>query len=193
MRVITGQAKGKKLKAPKGLTTRPTTDRVKEALFNILNLYIEDSQVLDLFAGSGSIGIEALSRGAKKSFFVDKSSEAIKCINDNLHHTNLISKAEVYRNDVFNALLLLGRKKEKFDIIFIDPPYLQGFEINVLEKIKEYSLLYHDGIIIIEISKKDIIPEIITDFYCERSENYGDTTLLFYTSVKSDGQNKGEN
>jgi 16S rRNA (guanine966-N2)-methyltransferase len=193
MRVITGVAKGSKLIAPKGMTTRPTTDRVKEALFNIINNHLHKATFLDLFAGSGGNGIEALSRGAQKAVFIDESIEAIKVIHENLQRTRLAEKAEVYRNDSLKALEYLQKRKEQFDIIFLDPPYLKGFEVQTLSKIGECRLLAPQGIIIVECSKKDNIPEEINNFLCLRVENYGDTKLMFYTQPDNKGTVEEEN
>ena len=121
MRVIAGSAKRLQLKTIEGMDTRPTTDRIKETLFNMISAYIADSNFLDLFSGSGAIGIEALSRGAACAVFVEQSKKAMECIKENLRYTKLADKAEVYETDVLNALNRLEGKKT-FDYIFMDPP-----------------------------------------------------------------------
>ena len=120
MRVISGTARGTKLKTIENISTRPTLDRVKEALFNILQDKLKDSVVLDLFAGSGALGIEALSRGAKKAYFCDKNPEAIKVIKDNLNKTRFIDKAIIFNCDYINAIRKIN---EELSIVFLDPPY----------------------------------------------------------------------
>ena len=123
MRVITGSARGRKLFAPEGLEVRPTTDKVKEAVFSAVQFDLEDALVLDLFAGSGQMGIEALSRGAKRAIFVDSSAKSVKCVNENLHNTKLDKFAEVISRDSFDYIRMTARS---FDIIILDPPYRQG-------------------------------------------------------------------
>lgn len=150
MRVIAGIAKGHKLQAPEGMQTRPTTDRIKETLFNILSPDLMDCSFLDLFSGTGAIGIEALSRGAKKAVFVDSSIESRKIIDNNLSHTKLADKAVVYTNKVVEVILALGEKSEKFDIIFMDPPYKKGYVEEALKAIKDAELLNEQGYIVIE-------------------------------------------
>lgn len=151
MRVIAGSAKRLQLKTIDGMDTRPTTDRIKETLFNMISAYIADSNFLDLFSGSGAIGIEALSRGAACVVFVEQSKKAMECIKDNLKYTKLDDRAEVYETDVLNALSRLENTKT-FDYIFMDPPYNQLHEKRVLEYLSHSSLLSDDGIIIVEAS-----------------------------------------
>jgi RNA methyltransferase, RsmD family len=149
MRVIAGTAKRLQLKTLPGLETRPTTDRIKETLFNMINHELCDCRFLDLFSGSGGIGIEALSRGAKKCVFIEKNQHAIKCIEENLRFTKLMPNAQVLRSDVLSGLHLLN-EQEPFDFIFMDPPYEQGLEKQVLEKLISSNLINEDTIIIIE-------------------------------------------
>lgn len=151
MRVIAGSAKRMPLKTIPGMDTRPTTDRIKETLFNMIAPYMADCSFLDLFAGSGAIGIEALSRGAKNVVFVEHSKNAVDCINDNLKFTRLEAGAQVMSTDVITALKRLDGM-EAFDYIFMDPPYDKELEKNVLEYLKNSKLLAKDGIIIVEAS-----------------------------------------
>ena len=151
MRVIAGSAKRLQLKTVEGMNTRPTTDRIKETLFNMISAYIADSNFLDLFSGSGAIGIEALSRGAACAVFVEQSKKAMECIKGNLKYTKLVDRAEVYETDALNALKCLEGKKI-FDYIFMDPPYKQLHEKRVLEYLSDSTLLSEDGIVIVEAS-----------------------------------------
>ena len=151
MRVIAGSAKRIQLKTIEGLETRPTTDRIKETLFNMISGYLADSSFLDLFSGSGAIGIEALSRGAESAVFVEQNPKAVKCIQDNLKVTKLDAKAQAMGTDVISALRRLEGNK-KFDYIFMDPPYDQLLEKQVLEYLDKSSLLSEDALIIIEAS-----------------------------------------
>lgn len=147
MRVISGSARGLKLNCPTGINTRPTLDRVKEALFSMLLPYLNGAAVLDLFAGSGALGIEALSRGADKSYFVDNSDIAIDCIKQNVSAAKFDGSSIISK---MNAEHFLKNCNEKFDIIFLDPPYAKGMYENMLRLIDENKCLSEDGIIIAE-------------------------------------------
>ena len=151
MRVIAGTAKRIQLKTIEGLDTRPTTDRIKETLFNMISEYLADSRFLDLFSGSGAIGIEALSRGAKFAAFVEQNPKAVTCIRENLKATKLEAKANVFATDVISALRRM-EGKEKFDYIFMDPPYDHLLEIQVLEYLHNSDLMSEDALIIVEAS-----------------------------------------
>lgn len=152
MRVIAGSARSLLLKTLDGIETRPTTDRIKETLFNMLSPYLFDCVFLDLFAGSGGIGIEALSRGAMEAVFVEKNPKAMACVKENLRHTRLEKKALTISSDVMTALYRLEGEKQ-FDFIFMDPPYNQGLEEKVLAYLSESQLLSAEGVIIVEASK----------------------------------------
>ncbi len=150
MRVIAGKAKRLKLMAPQGQHVRPTTDRIKETLFNIIGNQLIDVRFLDLFSGSGAIGIEALSRGAKQCTFVDNNDKAVNCLMQNLAHTRLSDHAELIKKEVCNTIEELYNKKRLYEIIFLDPPYHQGWEEKALTALNKYSLLTAGGIIICE-------------------------------------------
>lgn len=180
MRVITGTAKGRRLKAPKGMETRPTSDRIKEALFNIIGTKVINVNFLDLFAGTGAIGIEALSRGAERAVLVEKNPKTTKIIRENLEITGLSDGAVVMVQEADKALDTLAIKGEQFGIIFIDPPYLKGLEKQSLEKIDRTNLLVPGGLIITESSKLDNMPEAVGRVKLFRQERYGDTVLSFY-------------
>jgi len=159
MRVISGTAKGTKLDSLDTLETRPTLDRVKEALFNIIQTEIYDSIILDLFAGSGALGIECLSRGAKKAIFCDKSKEAYNIIKRNVEKTRLNEKTVIFNKDYDKCLDYL---EEKFDIVFIDPPYNTNLAVDALSKILEKKLLSDKSIVVIETDdEKRILGEVV--------------------------------
>jgi 16S rRNA (guanine(966)-N(2))-methyltransferase RsmD len=178
MRVITGSARGAKLKTLEGLATRPTTDRVKEAIFNIIQFDLEGRRVLDLFAGSGQLTIEALSRGAAYGVLVDQSSEAVKVIKDNLKKVKLDQQATVLQSDY---LRYLSTTREKFDIIFLDPPYAENFLENALQKISEIDILTEGGIIVCERSREKVLPATVGDLICSKDYLYGKTAVNLYT------------
>ena len=150
MRVIAGTARRIQLKTPKGMNTRPTTDRIKETLFNMLQPNLADCKFLDIFSGSGGIGIEALSRGASYAVFIENNREAIECIKDNLRQTKLEKNATVISGDYMSALQNLNQKKECFDIVFMDPPYQLDYEKKVLEYLRTSSIIHKDSFIIFE-------------------------------------------
>ena len=156
--VISGSARGLKLISPDGIKTRPTLDRVKEALFSMLYPYLNGSLILDLFAGSGALGIEALSRGADKSYFIDNSNEAITCINSNITAAKFNENSVVVKTD---AIEFLKNSKQKFDIIFLDPPYAEGLYEVAIKMISENQILKSDGLIVIE---QDLELEPIKNF-----------------------------
>lgn len=183
MRVITGTAKGRRLKAPKGMETRPTSDRIKEALFNIIGTKVINVNFLDLFAGTGAIGIEALSRGAHKAVFVEKNPKTTRIIRENLESTSLSERAFIMAQEADKALETLSLKGERFGMIFIDPPYLKGLEKESLAIIDRRNLLDPGGLIITESSKLDNMPEEIGGIKLFRQERYGDTVLSFYQST----------
>lgn len=152
MRVIAGTAKRLQLKTVKGDNTRPTTDRIKETLFNMLQNDIEGCRFLDLFSGSGAIGIEALSRGAKEAVFVENNKEAINCIKENLIFTKLVNSGIVMSYDVMTAISMLEERNAKFDIVFMDPPYNKEIEKEVLDRLKQSEIIDSDTMIIVEAS-----------------------------------------
>ena len=151
MRIIAGTARSKPLKTIEGKDTRPTTDRIKETLFNIIQMEVPGSVFLDLFAGSGAIGLEAVSRGAKKAVFVENSKKAAACIQENIRFTKFTSSCDLKCMDALSALRMLERRYV-FDIIFMDPPYEQGLEYDALAHLKDSSILNEDTLIIVEES-----------------------------------------
>ena len=175
MRVITGSARGRRLKELDGMETRPTTSRVKDGLFSAIQFDIEGRRVLDLFAGSGQLGIEALSRGASGCVFVDKNTDAVKIIRQNLQHTNLAEKAQVLGTD---ALAYLTRPGDRFDLVFLDPPYASELLIPVLEKVAP--LVNDGGIIVCETDDTITLPEQVDRFAVARTYRFGHTYVWLY-------------
>ena len=149
MRVIAGEAISLPLKAPVGMETRPTTDRIKETLFNMIQDRIGDSVFIDIFSGSGAIGIEAISRGAKKAYFIESDKKALGCIRDNLNFTRFSNCAEVLGQDANSAIYSI---RERADIVFMDPPYKSGIENHILSILYELDFVDSDTLIIIEAS-----------------------------------------
>ena len=173
MRVIAGSARRLLLKTPSGTHTRPTTDRIKETLFNILQPLIPGCSFLDLFAGSGGIGIEALSRGAGSAVFVENNREALLCIRENLEHTRFTDRAKVFSCDVLAAIGRLGTEKEQFDVIFLDPPYDEQIGFDALMQISAKGLASPDTLIVLEESLSCKLPEAVLEkFTVERMKDY---------------------
>ncbi len=180
MRVISGKAKGHILKAPKGLNTRPTADRVKESIFNIIQTKLNNSTVIDLFAGSGSLGIEALSRNASRTYFIDNNKNSIQSIKENLKKTGLINNSEIIQIDALNGIIRLSEHEIKANIIFLDPPYSKGLIELTLEAISYYDILQLDGIVIVEYSIKDKVSNNVHKLKKYRTNRYGDVAISFY-------------
>ena len=177
MRVITGTAKGIVLNTPDGLQTRPTSDRVKEALFSAIQFDVPGATVLDLFAGTGQLGIEALSRGANKAVFVDLTDSACKLVKKNLVKTKLDQKAIVVKSDY---LEYLRRTKEKFSIIFLDPPYAEVFLENSLKMITEIDILQSGGIIVAERPSGKELSMDFSGYSRSRDYKYGNSLICIY-------------
>lgn len=183
-RVIAGKCGGIPLLAPKGEKTRPTTDKVKEALFSILQIRLPDAGFLDLFAGSGQMGIEAVSRGAKRAILVDENSACAAAICANLAKTKLTQQISFSKMDVFRSLKELGEKNETFDIIFMDPPYASAIAFcrKAAAEICAYHLLKPDGLFIVEHASADLPSENVINLTLYRRCKYGSTMLTFYTT-----------
>ncbi len=181
MRVIAGTAKGRIIKSPTHKGVRPTSDKIKGAVFNIIGPYLDEKKFLDLFAGSGSMGIEALSRGADYCVFIEKNAECVKIIKENLKISVFLGQTQVVKMDVVRGLNFLHKKEFLFDYIFMDPPYFKSFYVPVLEEIVEKKILKKDGTLIVEHYKDIILPEKIKSLTQKWIRKYGDTRLSFYT------------
>ncbi|MBQ1411070.1 MAG: 16S rRNA (guanine(966)-N(2))-methyltransferase RsmD [Oscillospiraceae bacterium] len=180
MRVISGTARSVPLQSRDGLDTRPTTDRVKESIFNIIQFEVEGRRVLDLFGGSGQMAIEALSRGAAGAVIVDQSKECISIIRQNLEKTKLSNLAELVCADYMEYL---NRAKGKFDLIFLDPPYREKFLENALKRISEIDILKSGAIIICERPADKVLPDSFAGFSRARDYRYGKTGITVYRAV----------
>lgn len=175
MRVITGIARGRRLKTPDNYDIRPTTDNVKESVFNIIQFDIEGRQVLDLFAGTGQLGIECLSRGAAGAVFVDRDKDAVRIVKDNLKTCGM--KATVLQEDSISFLNHCG----KFDVIFIDPPYDSDLYESALKIINLVDILSEGGIIICEARREKVLPEMTEPYRKRKEYNYGKVKICIYT------------
>lgn len=182
MRVIAGSAKGRKLVTRDSMETRPTTDRLKESLFAMIQFEVPGARFLDLFAGSGGIGIEALSRGAASAVFVEGSPVAAGCVRKNIQTAGFADRAELLRVDVFQAIRLLKERKERFDILFMDPPYEKGYEQRVLDALMQNDILSPEGLIVVESSSQTPIvpPERLE---VEKIKEYKVTKFTFLRGI----------
>ena len=174
MRIISGSARGRKLKELQGTDTRPTTDKVKESMFNIVQFDIEGRRVLDLFGGTGQLGLEALSRGAESCTFVDQRKEAAALIRENVKLTGFTDRARVVQGE---ALSFLASCRERFDIVFLDPPYQGGLLEQSLEKIVQFDILRDHGIMICESAADWRLPPLQAPYEEGREYRYGKTKL----------------
>jgi len=184
LRIIAGDAKGRKIAAPPGMDTRPTSDKVKGALFNILGSKVLGARVLDLFGGAGNLGLEAISRGAEQCIFVDNSLCSVKIIHQNINTLGYEKFCEVYRRDAFSALDILEKRGAKFDIIFLDPPYHRDMVPMAIKKISQCRILEDNGVIVAEHDAKDFIPEQILDLILVKTYFYGSTGISLYKRIE---------
>ncbi|OCA85559.1 16S rRNA (guanine(966)-N(2))-methyltransferase RsmD [Bacillus sp. FJAT-27225] len=181
MRVVSGTCKGRQLKAVPGQSTRPTTDKVKEAVFNMIGPYFQGGKGLDLFAGSGGLGIEALSRGLDQVIFIDREPKAIHTIKDNIKTCDFEERTEVYRTDAERALKALKKRDLTFDFIFLDPPYKKQQLVKLLEQIDADGRLKRDGIAVCEHGKDVILPDSIGSLEKMKSEVYGIIAISIFS------------
>ncbi|MHC5267653.1 16S rRNA (guanine(966)-N(2))-methyltransferase RsmD [Enterococcus sp. LJL98] len=180
MRVISGEYRGRRLKSLAGDHTRPTSDKVKESIFNMIGPYFEGGQVLDLFSGSGSLAIEAISRGMDFAVCVDRNYQAIQIIRDNIAITKEPEKFEVIKGDAKKILLRLASEKKAFDLILLDPPYAQQAIVEQLESMQALQLLAKDACVVCETDKKFSLPEKIGTLQQTRQQTYGLATITIY-------------
>ncbi|MBQ6820155.1 MAG: 16S rRNA (guanine(966)-N(2))-methyltransferase RsmD [Clostridium sp.] len=180
MRIIAGKARGRKLLPPSTIETRPTLDRVKESMFSIIQNYIPDSVVVDVFAGTGSLGLEAASRGAKEVYLVDKSNTTFPILKKNVENLKFQDFCFPLNLDSYDALNMLSKKNKEFDIIFIDPPYCKEMIPKAIEIIKNNNLLKRNGIIVTKIDSIEEIYEGYKDIMLLKSKKYGNTTVCLY-------------
>lgn len=178
MRIITGSARGCRLKAPPGEDTRPTADRTREALFSMLGGRVVDADVLDLFAGTGALALEALSRGAARAVMIDRITHDI--LSENARRTKLVARAEIRRGDVYGHVVQLAREGRVFDLIFADPPYGQGDHIRVLSAVDAGRLLAEGGLLILEQGADESVAEHMGRLSLLRERRYGAARICFY-------------
>jgi 16S rRNA (guanine(966)-N(2))-methyltransferase RsmD len=180
MRVISGSKKGRQLKAVPGTGTRPTTDKVKEAIFSMIGPYFEGGQVLDLFAGTGGLSIEALSRGMDKAVLTDIDKKSIDTIKHNLQSTGFTEQAGIYCTDARRAVKALTKRDAKFDLVFLDPPYRIKLAQELIEQLDQLDLLNPHATIVVEHDTEDVYQDRIGRLQWIRRAEYGDTAVTIY-------------
>lgn len=180
MRVAGGSARGRRIRVPKGRAVRPTAGKIKEALFNILPHNLEGAKLLDLFAGTGNVSIEALSRGAAEAILVDSSNDSARAIRENLRRFRFADRTKVWNVPVARALRLLARRGESFDLIFLDPPYERGWVEGSLKIIARSGLLRNAGVLVVEHSAREHVQPAYGSLLLDDRRNYGDTVLSFF-------------
>ncbi len=177
MRIIAGELKGRKLAAPKDDSVRPTTDKVKEAVFSMLMPYVRDSVVIDLFAGTGSLGLEAISRGAKRAYFVDRDRRSIALIRENVQHCGVEDRAVILCSDHASAL---SRIHDTADIVFLDPPYKAGLMTECFQLLRSSGIVPEGGIVVAEHDSHDQMPDEVAGFTRIRNRRYGKIGISVY-------------
>ncbi len=178
--MIAGSAKGRVLKAVPGMNTRPTTDKVKEAIFSMIGPYFDGGWVLDLFAGTGGLGIEALSRGAERAVFIDREKASVDVVRHNLAAAGVSDRAELYRNEAVRAVKALSKRETKFRYVFLDPPYRMKDMDELMAQLAEYGLLEDEAVIVIEHDAEHRYPETAAHFEQTKRSAYGDTAVTIY-------------
>ena len=181
MRIISGSSKGRKLATPRDLSLRPTSGRVKESIFNILRGQVEGRAVLDLFAGTGNLGIEALSRGAKKVIFVERERRAIRLIQRNLAQFGLTERSEVLHTDANRAIGILKKRGNIFDLIFMDPPYEKGLIERTLMKLNSHPIYHRDSILVVEHHRRELPSSASVGWNLVRQRKMGETVVSVLT------------
>ena len=180
MRVISGSAKGRPLKAVPGMGTRPTTDKVKEALFSMIGPYFDGGEALDLFAGTGGLGIEALSRGMDRAVFVDADRKAIETVSSNAKAAKVEERSEIYRSDAVLALKAMAKRERSFDLVFLDPPYRMKDVPDLLQFMDANAMLRDGATVVVEHESAHAYPERIGSLALRRRAAYGETAISIY-------------
>lgn len=184
MRITSGYLKNRIIYSREGKETRPTLERIKEAIFSIISSKIENAKFLDLYSGTGNISFEAISRGAKKSIMIEADKEALRVIIENVNKLGLEKVCRAYKNNVLRAIEILDNKNEKFDIVFMDPPYKENLTEKTLEKISTFNILEDDAIIICEHGKYEKLPDNVNDLVKYDEREYNKKIITFYKRRK---------
>lgn len=188
MRVVAGERKGMPLKAIVGNTTRPTTDKVKESIFNIIGPFFDGGTALDLFAGSGGLGIESLSRGAERAIFIEKDAKAFQVLQENIKKCRYEEHTELFRIDAKRAVKALLKRDITFSLVFLDPPYHQKEYYDLVQLLVDNEKIQQNGIILCEHAKEITLPQSFGEFVLKRQETYGGTIISVYRCTEEEGE-----
>jgi 16S rRNA (guanine(966)-N(2))-methyltransferase RsmD len=180
VRIISGECKGRRLKTLKGSTVRPTSDRAKETLFNLLTDRVPGCRFLDLFSGTGSIGLEAASRGAEQVLLVESNAAVLKLLDENVEHCHVSDRVTIHKGDARESLRLFSLQEQTFDLVFLDPPYNDHSAYGLIQEIGERGLLNEDGWVIVEHDRHHKLPDAYGKLLRVRSRRVGDTVFSFY-------------
>jgi 16S rRNA (guanine(966)-N(2))-methyltransferase RsmD len=180
IRIISGECKGRRLKTLKGSTVRPTSDRAKETLFNLLTDRVPGCRFLDLFSGTGSIGLEAASRGAEQVLLVEYNAAVLKLLDENVEHCHVSDRVTIHKGDARESLRLFSLQEQTFDLVFLDPPYNDHSAYGLIQEIGERGLLNEDGWVIVEHDRHHKLPDAYGKLLRVRSRRVGDTVFSFY-------------
>ena len=186
MRIISGTSRGRKLVTPRHQSLRPTSDRVKESIFDILQDDVQDKVVLDLFAGTGNLGIEALSRGARRALFVERGRQALRLIQRNLAQVGLEGRSEILPKDANRAIGILNQRGECFDLILMDPPYERGLIQSTLIKLNFNPIYHKNSILVVEHNRREPLPHVLGGWDLVRQRRIGDTLISILTPQRGD-------
>lgn len=178
MRVISGKLKGRRLQPVPNMKTRPTSDKVKEAVFHLIGPYFEGGLALDLFAGSGNLGIEAISRGVDRAVFVDQQFKAIETIKFNIKQLGIEDQCEVYRNDAYRALKAASKRGIFFDYVFLDPPYKKFSYLELLNQLEKLNLLNENALIVCEHTNDEQLPHSLENYKIIKQDHYSSLTSI---------------
>ena len=188
MRVISGASKGRRLATQRGHVLRPTSARIKESIFGILGEDVEGKRVLDLFAGTGNLGIEALSRGARKAVFVEQGRQALRLIQKNLSQCGMERQSEILPKDAIRAVGILKARGDSFDLIFMDPPYGRGWVEKTFEKLNAHRIYHESTLLVVQRDRREPLPETLEGWDLIRERRIGDTIVSFLAPSFSSGE-----
>lgn len=185
MRVIGGSAKGHRLRTPRGGGTRPVTDNVKETIFNVIGDGVVGAEVLDLYAGTGSLGIEALSRGAERILFVEQAAEAVRLIEQNLKMLGFGDQAEIWRDDVFRALRRMRNRQRGFELVFVDPPFEKGLSVETMHLLSENQVVAEGGCVVVRHHQKETVPSEVDRLQLVSEKSFAEAVVGFFLLLRS--------
>jgi 16S rRNA (guanine(966)-N(2))-methyltransferase RsmD len=188
LRIITGKAKGRRLLSIPGLNTRPTSDKIKESIFNILPSDFNGKEVLDLFAGTGNLGIETLSQGAKRAVFIESNHRALSVLEKNIRNCGFIDRSQIIGNTVAKGIRVLENRGDRFDLVFLDPPYGKNILRDTLARVSKAGILNDNALVVVEHSSSETVADNIENLALNDQRRYGKTLVSFFVPGRIEGQ-----